>query len=111
MTVLSGFVSGAFINYPERVEPRLSHLFTTTPRSENYHHIISTNIINIQDPTQATMEGKTYAQYHAGGGTTFIVPASPNALIREVRGDLFDAPEGSGLIRKLDRPLLLHPIR
>lgn len=47
------------------------------------------------------MDGEAYTNYHAGGGTTFMVPASPRSLIREVTGDLFDAPEGSGLIRKL----------
>ncbi|GLI72079.1 ADP-ribose 1''-phosphate phosphatase [Penicillium ochrochloron] len=43
------------------------------------------------------MEGEPYTTYHAGGGTT-MVPASPHSLIREVTGDLFNAPEGSGLI-------------
>ncbi|OKO97771.1 ADP-ribose 1''-phosphate phosphatase [Penicillium subrubescens] len=43
------------------------------------------------------MEGEAHTTYHAGG-TTFMVPASPHSLIREVTGDLFDAPEGSGLI-------------
>jgi hypothetical protein len=56
------------------------------------------------------MEGEPYTTCHAGGGTT-MVPASPHSLIREVTGDLFDAPEGSGLIRKSDYPLSLYPFR
>lgn len=56
------------------------------------------------------MEGEPYTTCHAGGGTT-MVPASPHSLIREVTGDLFDAPEGSGLIRKSDHPLSLYPFR
>ncbi|KAF3397735.1 ADP-ribose 1''-phosphate phosphatase [Penicillium rolfsii] len=32
------------------------------------------------------------------GSTTLNVPTSPHSLIREVTADLFDAPEGSGLI-------------
>lgn len=47
------------------------------------------------------MEGEAYTTYHAGRGTSFMVPASAHSLIREVTGDLFNAPEGSGLIRKL----------
>jgi hypothetical protein len=56
------------------------------------------------------MEGEAHTTYHAGG-TTFMVPASPHSLIREVTGDLFDAPEGSGLIRKSDHSVSLYPFR
>jgi hypothetical protein len=87
--------------------------------TDSQHHlhpkIITTSSLSTsstyQDPTQVTMEGEPYTTYHAGGGTTFMVPASPQSLIREVTGDLFDAPEGSGLIRKSDYPLSLYPFR